>query len=92
MKFKNMLGRKGNLPNYTLLVVVNGKKIKQRVKSSVKELAEDLLKLYAERSSRKGHAFGEDTLWQKEFEDYFPYELTPDQKQAVIDIKKRFRI
>ena len=59
---------------------------KSKVKAGLKELAFDLVKLYAAREQHKGHAFGADTLWQKQFEDQFPYELTPDQEQSVREI------
>ncbi len=58
-----------------------------KVRSSVKELAFDLVKLYADRKSAKGFAFSPDSPWQKEMEDAFPYELTPDQRTCVEDIK-----
>lgn len=59
---------------------------KSKVKAGLKELAFDLVKLYAAREQHKGHAFGADTVWQKQFEDQFPYELTPDQEQSVREI------
>ncbi|MGM0410493.1 MAG: transcription-repair coupling factor [Bacillota bacterium] len=64
------------------------KKVKQKVKNSVKEMAIGLLELYAERETVDGYAFSEDTVWQKEFEDAFPYEETPDQKKAIEDVKE----
>ena len=63
-------------------------KQKAKVKQSIRQLAFDLVKLYAQRSSMKGHAFNGDTPWQTQFEDYFQYEETPDQLQAVDDIKR----
>ena len=59
---------------------------KGKVKESLKTLAFDLKALYAERSQRTGYAFGPDTAWQREFEDEFPWELTPDQAQSVREI------
>ena len=50
-------------------------------------MAEELLKLYAARKAVPGHAFSPDSHWQQEFEDAFEYELTPDQKTAIADIK-----
>ena len=61
---------------------------KKKVREGVKELAEDLVKLYAEREARKGFVYSPDTVWQKEFEEMFPYEETEDQLAAVEDIKK----
>ena len=54
----------------------------------MRDMAEELLKLYAARKAVPGHAFSADTHWQEEFEDAFEYELTPDQATAVADIKR----
>lgn len=59
---------------------------KGKVKESLKKLAFDLVQLYARRSQQQGFAFSPDTPWQHEFEDQFPYELTPDQAQSVREI------
>jgi transcription-repair coupling factor (superfamily II helicase) len=63
-------------------------KIKKKAKDSVKEMAEELIKLYAARESMKGFAFSSDTPWQKEFQDMFPYEETPDQLAAIEEVKR----
>jgi transcription-repair coupling factor (superfamily II helicase) len=60
---------------------------KTRVKKAMRDMAEELLKLYAARKTVAGHAFTPDTHWQQEFEDAFPYDLTPDQIAAIGDIK-----
>ena len=60
---------------------------KTRVKKAMRDMAEELLKLYAARKTVVGHAFSPDTHWQQEFEDAFPYDLTPDQFTAISDIK-----
>jgi transcription-repair coupling factor (superfamily II helicase) len=62
-------------------------KAKTRVKKAMRDMAEELLKLYAARKAVPGHAFSADTHWQQEFEDAFEWELTPDQSTAVADIK-----
>ena len=62
-------------------------KVKQRVQNSVKKMAIGLLELYAEREMSDGYAFSEDTDWQKDFENDFPHELTPDQFKAIEDVK-----
>jgi transcription-repair coupling factor (superfamily II helicase) len=62
-------------------------KAKTRVKKAMRDMAEELLKLYAQRKAVPGHAFAPDTHWQEEFEDAFPYELTADQATAIGDIK-----
>jgi transcription-repair coupling factor (superfamily II helicase) len=63
-------------------------KAKTRVKKAMRDMAEELLKLYAARKAVPGHAFAGDTHWQQEFEDAFPYDLTTDQATAVADIKR----
>jgi transcription-repair coupling factor (superfamily II helicase) len=61
---------------------------KTRVKKAMRDMAEELLKLYAARKAVHGHAFSADSHWQQEFEDAFAYALTPDQKSAIKDIKR----
>lgn len=61
---------------------------KQRVKKGIKEMADKLLKLYAERKVARGYKFSEDTPMHKEFDDFFQYEETPDQTKALEEIKK----
>lgn len=61
---------------------------KSKVHGAVEEIARDLVALYAARQQQKGHAFGPDTIWQREFEELFPYEETPDQLTAIEDTKR----
>lgn len=61
---------------------------KTRVKGAVKEIAKDLVQLYASRQQTNGFPYGEDTVWQKEFEEMFPYEETEDQWDAIEATKK----
>lgn len=63
-------------------------KTKTKVRGAVRELAMDLVKLYAARQSQEGFACGEDTVWQKEFEEMFPFEETQDQLDAIAAAKK----
>ena len=63
-------------------------KQKSKVRDSLKELAFDLVGLYAQRQKNQGHAFEKDTPWQQEFEENFPYEETPDQLQATEEITR----
>ena len=63
-------------------------KAKTKVKKAMRDMAEELLKLYAARKAVPGHAFSPDTHWQEEFEGAFPYDLTVDQANAVTDIKR----
>ena len=61
---------------------------KKRIKKSVRRLAGDLLKLYAQREVSKGHAFSPDDALMREFEDAFEYQETPDQKAAIESVKR----
>ena len=61
---------------------------KGKVKESLRKIAFDLTALYARRTQNPGYAFSADTPWQAEFEDQFPYELTPDQEQSVREITR----
>lgn len=63
-------------------------KVKNKVRSSVQDIAEDLIELYAKRQEAKGYAFGQDTSFQRDFETMFPYEETPDQLRSIEEIKK----
>jgi transcription-repair coupling factor (superfamily II helicase) len=77
----------GHRPQLDRLGGVSWQKAKARAKRAMRDMAEELLKLYAERKLVSGHAYGEDTAWQREFEDAFEYELTPDQENAIEDVK-----
>ena len=63
-------------------------RVKNRVKESLREMADSLLQLYAARLSTRGHSFAPDTPWQQEFEEAFAYEETPDQIRAGEEIKR----
>ncbi len=60
---------------------------RSRVRSAAQEIAQELVVLYQRRVSTPGHAFPPDTPWQRELEDAFPYRETPDQLQAIADVK-----
>jgi len=64
------------------------KKTRKKVSESIQKMAEELLHLYASRETREGFAFSPDTPWQRQFEDDFPYEETPDQLKAISDVKR----
>ncbi|HSL22605.1 MAG TPA: transcription-repair coupling factor [Vicinamibacterales bacterium] len=78
----------GARPTLDRLGGTTWERAKSRVKKAMRDMAEELLKLYASRKSIAGHAFSEDTHWQQEFEDAFEFELTPDQRAAIADIKR----
>jgi transcription-repair coupling factor (superfamily II helicase) len=61
---------------------------KTRVKRAIRDMAQELLQLYAQRKLAHGFAFSADSAWQKEFEEAFPYEETADQLTAISDIKR----
>jgi len=61
---------------------------KARVRKSLEEMADQLLRLYAQRKTLAGFAFSADTPWQREFEDAFEFEETPDQETAIADVKR----
>ncbi|MGB8954035.1 MAG: transcription-repair coupling factor [Tumebacillaceae bacterium] len=63
-------------------------RVRSKVQSAVQDIAQDLIKLYAEREATPGHPFGPDTAWQREFEAMFPYTETDDQLRCIEDIKK----
>lgn len=63
-------------------------KTKTRVRGAVKDIARDLVKLYAARQQREGFVYGPDTVWQREFEETFPFEETEDQLLAIEAVKK----
>jgi len=77
----------GGHPQLDRLGGTTWEKAKTRVKKAMRDMADELLKLYALRKAVPGHAFGSDTHWQEEFEQAFEYELTGDQKAAIADIK-----
>ena len=84
-KFSNADGRK---PKLHKLNSAEWRKTKSKAKSSVREVAKELVELYAKRQNQKGYQFGKDTVWQREFEEMFPYDETDDQLSAI-DATKR---
>ena len=81
------IGAEGETPRLSRMGGAEWKRAKAKAKASVEDIAKDLIKLYAKRRSTPGFAFAADTPWQREFEDAFPYEETPDQLAAVLEIK-----
>jgi transcription-repair coupling factor (superfamily II helicase) len=77
----------GHKPPLDKLGGIGWQKAKARVKRAMRDMAEELLKLYAERKLVGGHAYGADSPWQQEFEAAFEYQLTPDQENAIDDVK-----
>lgn len=87
-RVQKYIGSEGEAPKLNRLSGGEWQRQKSKVKQSIQAIAGDLLKLYAARESAPGHAFDPDTPWQREFEDGFPYEETPDQLAAIEDIKR----
>lgn len=81
------IGSEGKSPRVNKLGSAEWNKTKRKVKKSIEDVAEDLVKLYAIRSTLKGHRFSSDKVWQKQFEEEFPFEETVDQLSAIEDIK-----
>ncbi len=77
----------GDQPTLHRLGGADFAKTKAKVRSAVAEIAQELVVLYQSRVSTPGHTFAADTPWQREVEAAFPYELTPDQASAIVDIK-----
>jgi transcription-repair coupling factor (superfamily II helicase) len=77
----------GEAPSLDRLGGSDWAKRKGRAKKAVREIAAGLIQLYAARTSAPGHAFGPDTPWQRELEDAFPYVETPDQLEAINEVK-----
>ena len=81
------IGKEGEVPRLHKIGSSSWSRTKSKVQSSVKDIARELIQLYAKRSQATGYAFSRDTVWQQEFEEAFPYEETPDQLTAVAEIK-----
>lgn len=81
-------GSEGKTPRLNKLGGEQWNKTKTRVRAAVKEIAADLVKLYAARQQAEGFQYGPDTVWQKEFEELFPYEETEDQLAAIAAVKR----
>jgi transcription-repair coupling factor (superfamily II helicase) len=82
------VGAEGKEPKLYKLGGTEWKKVKSRVQSSVEDIADELIKLYAEREAKKGYAFSPDTEMQREFEAAFPYQETEDQLRSIDEIKR----
>jgi transcription-repair coupling factor (superfamily II helicase) len=78
----------GATPSLDRLGGTSWEKAKKKVKKAMRDMAEELLKLYAARRAVQGHAFQADTHWQEEFEGAFEWDLTADQGTAIADIKR----
>jgi transcription-repair coupling factor (superfamily II helicase) len=87
-KISKYTGKEGTAPRVNKLGSDAWQKLKEKTKTKVKEIAFDLIKLYAQRKSEKGFAHTPDNYMQTELEASFIYEDTPDQSKATVDVKK----
>ncbi|MES2430605.1 MAG: transcription-repair coupling factor [Bacteroidota bacterium] len=87
-KISKYSGKEGSVPKMNKLGSDVWSKLKEKTKKQVKDIATDLIKLYAERKSREGYAFSPDNYMQTELEASFIYEDTPDQAKASEDVKR----
>ena len=81
-------GAEAKKPKLNKLGGTEWNKTKTRVRGAVQEIAKDLVKLYAARQEKAGFQYGPDTVWQREFEELFPYDETDDQMDAIDAVKK----
>lgn len=86
-KLSKYSAQEGAVPILSKLGSSEWSRRKERTKKRLKDIARDLIKLYAERKAQKGFAYPQDTVWQKEFEASFIYEDTPDQATTSYEIK-----
>ncbi len=77
----------GEAPSLHRLGGADWTKTKARARKAVRQIAGELIRLYAARMASRGHAFGADTVWQRELEDAFPYNETPDQLSCIDEVK-----
>ncbi len=87
-RLSRYIGPGGEPPSPTRLGSGEWNNVKQRVRESVQEVAQDLLELYAKRHVVQGNAFGANSVWQQDLEASFPYIETEDQLQAITEVKK----
>lgn len=86
-KVQKYVGKDSAAPVLSKIGTSSWEKLKTRTRESLKEMAQELIDLYAKRQFLNGIKFQEDNLWQKEFEDSFIYSETPDQLKAIKDVK-----
>ncbi|MDX1932570.1 MAG: transcription-repair coupling factor, partial [Capsulimonadales bacterium] len=87
-RVQKYIGSEGAAPPLNKLGGNEWARTTAKAQRQVREIAKDLIDLYAARFSTPGHAYAEDTPWQREMEDAFPYTETPDQMSAIVDVKK----
>lgn len=81
-------GSDAKKPKLNTLGTQEWSRTRARVQGAVKEIAKELVELYAARQQKEGYVYGPDTVWQREFEEMFPFEETEDQVSAIEDTKR----
>lgn len=81
------IGSEGKAPKINKLGSDEWRRTKQRAKKAISDMTDELVELYAKRKAERGYAFSEDTVWQQDFEDSFPFEETEDQLKSIEEIK-----
>ncbi|MCX7725812.1 MAG: transcription-repair coupling factor [Chitinispirillaceae bacterium] len=87
-KVQKYIGKDSSPPTLSKIGTSAWEKIKKKTKEALQETAKELIELYAKRQFLEGIKFNPDTIWQKEFEDSFIYEETPDQLRAIKEVKE----
>ncbi len=87
-RIQKYVGAEGEPPRIDKLGGSTWRRVREKVKKEVERFVRELLELQARRALAKGYAFSPDTPWQREFEEAFPYEETPDQLKAIEDVKR----
>ena len=87
-QIQKYVGSEGRTPKLSRLGGQEWNRLKEKARSSIRQLAINLVALYAQRQAQKGYIFSPDTPWQREFEEDFPYSETQDQLEAIADVKK----
>ncbi len=82
------IGSEGKTPKLNKLGGADWSRIKKKVKESLKDIAGELLVIYARRQASRGYSFSKDTVWQKQFEERFPYQETEDQLRCIEEVKQ----
>jgi transcription-repair coupling factor (superfamily II helicase) len=86
-KLSKFVHEEGEEPTLTRLGTMEWKRVNEKLREETKQIAKELLDLYAKRAKSKGHSFGDDSDRQRKFEEAFPYTETPGQLKAIEDIK-----
>ena len=87
-KVQKYIGKDGEGVKLSKLGSSDWSKAKSKAKKNIEDMTKELIALYAKREETKGYKYGADTIWQREFEDLFPYDETEDQLKAIVETKQ----